>query len=108
MPTGSGKTTVFVSLLHKIPINNARPLAKNTLIIVNSIELAIQAANQVKHIFPEKTVEIEQGKNIASGFAEVTVATYQTLARGDRLSKFPMERIKAVIVDEAHHAAAKS
>jgi ATP-dependent helicase IRC3 len=71
MPTGSGKTTVFVSLLHKIPINETRPGAKNTLIIVNSIELAIQAANQVKRMFPETTVEIEQGKNTASGLADV-------------------------------------
>ncbi|KIM25467.1 hypothetical protein M408DRAFT_74291 [Serendipita vermifera MAFF 305830] len=108
MPTGSGKTTVFVSLLHQIPANDARPLAKNTLIIVNSIELAIQAANQVKRIFPETRVEIEQGKNTASGFADVTVATFQTLSRGDRLYKFPVERTKAVIVDEAHHTAAKS
>jgi ATP-dependent helicase IRC3 len=71
MPTGSGKTTVFVSLLHKIPLNETRPAAKNTLIIVNSIELATQAANQVKRMFPETTVEIEQGKNNASGLADV-------------------------------------
>ena len=36
------------------------------------------------------------------------MGTYQTLLRGDRLSKFPREQVKAVIVDEAHHAAAKS
>jgi ATP-dependent helicase IRC3 len=71
MPTGSGKTTVFVSLLHKIPLNETRPAAKNTLIIVSSIELAIQAADQVKRMFPGTTVEIEQGKNTASGLADV-------------------------------------
>jgi len=71
MPTGSGKTTVFVSLLHNIPLNERRPAATSTLIIVNSIELATQAANQVKNMFPKTTVEIEQGKNKASGLADV-------------------------------------
>ena len=37
-----------------------------------------------------------------------TVATYQTLLRGNRLSKFDPEKLKVVIVDEAHHAAAPS
>ena len=36
------------------------------------------------------------------------MGTYQTLLRGDRLSKFSRDQTKAVIVDEAHHAAAKS
>jgi ATP-dependent helicase IRC3 len=68
MPTGSGKTTVFVSLLHKLP---SRPNANKSLIIVNSIELALQAAKQVRRMFPDMTVEIEQGKNSATGLADV-------------------------------------
>lgn len=37
-----------------------------------------------------------------------TVATYQTLLRSERLKKFDPSHMKAVIVDEAHHAAAPS
>ena len=37
-----------------------------------------------------------------------TVATYQTLLRTPRLQKFDPVGLKAVIVDEAHHAAAPS
>jgi len=37
-----------------------------------------------------------------------TVATYQTLAQGNRLNKFDPSRLKAIIVDEAHHATAPS
>ena len=37
-----------------------------------------------------------------------TIATYQTLNREQRLLKFDPSAMKAVIVDEAHHAAAKS
>jgi ATP-dependent helicase IRC3 len=45
------------------------------LIIVNSIELARQAANQVQNLFPNWSVEIEQGvKHKASGFADVYVS----------------------------------
>ena len=53
--------------------------------------------------------EIEQGqRNKASGMADVTVATYQTLLQPERLLKFDCDRIKAIIVDETHHAAAPS
>jgi ATP-dependent helicase IRC3 len=37
-----------------------------------------------------------------------TIATYQTLLRAPRLQKFNPTGLKAVIVDEAHHAAAPS
>ncbi|CDW97627.1 hypothetical protein [Sporisorium scitamineum] len=61
-------------------------------------------------MFPDKTVEIEQGsKYKASGLADVTVATYQTLNRSQqRLDKLDPDGFKAVVVDEAHHAAAPS
>lgn len=80
------------------------------LIIVNSIELALQAANAVTSMFPDTSVEIEQGsKYKASGLADVTVATYQTLNRSqERLNKFTPADFKAVVIDEAHHAAAPS
>jgi len=72
LPTGSGKTTVFVSLLARIHPPRSNPRAQRSLIIVNSIELAIQAATQTKALFPHWSVEIEQGaKHNASGSADV-------------------------------------
>ena len=74
MPTGSGKTTVFVSLLSRLSPPATNETAKRSLIIVNSIELARQSALQVSRMFPDWTVEIEQGsKHVASGFADVSV-----------------------------------
>ncbi|KAF8640629.1 hypothetical protein AX17_000289 [Amanita inopinata Kibby_2008] len=109
LPTGSGKTTVFVSLLSRISPPSANPTAVRSLIVVNSVELARQSAERVASLFPHWTVEIEQGsKYKASGLADVTIATYQTLLSNDRISKFDPNTIKAVIVDEAHHAAAPS
>ncbi|OCH96088.1 P-loop containing nucleoside triphosphate hydrolase protein [Obba rivulosa] len=109
LPTGSGKTTVFISLLSRIDPLEKCPKASQALIIVNSIELALQAAAQTEKLCPEWSVEIEQGqKHQASGRADVTVATYQTLLQPERLAKFNPNSLKAIIVDEAHHAAAPS
>ncbi|KAF7320371.1 DEAD-box family helicase [Mycena kentingensis (nom. inval.)] len=109
LPTGAGKTVVFTTLLSRIEAPSGSPNASRALIIVNSIELARQSAGQAQRLFPNWTVEIEQGtKHKASGTADVTVATYQTLLQPARVNKFDATRLKAIIVDEAHHAAAPS
>ncbi|KAH7916425.1 P-loop containing nucleoside triphosphate hydrolase protein [Hygrophoropsis aurantiaca] len=109
LPTGAGKTTVFISLLSQIRPPVKYPAASRALVIVNSVELARQAAAQAEALYPEWHVEIEQGvKHKASGTADVTVATYQTLLQPQRLAKFHPDTVKAVIIDEAHHAAAPS
>ncbi|TBU45109.1 P-loop containing nucleoside triphosphate hydrolase protein [Dichomitus squalens] len=108
LPTGAGKTTVFISLLSRLPAPKQAPDATRSLVIVNSVELARQTAEQARRLFPEWTVEIEQGKQQASGLADLTVATFQTLLRSQRLGKFRAQYLKGVIVDEAHHAAAPS
>ncbi|KDN47737.1 ResIII-domain-containing protein [Tilletiaria anomala UBC 951] len=121
-PTGSGKTTIFTSLIERLPrlqtlCEGSDELGSDTghrvLILVSSIELALQAAKTVSSFYPDLLVEIEQGSKFkASGVADVTIATVQTLSRvgsgEERLQKFDPQQFKAVIVDEAHHAAAKS
>lgn len=80
-----------------------------TLIIVNSVELAEQTQKSAERLLGDEwTIEIEQSKRVASGLADVTIATYQTLNNPDRLSKFDPSKFKLVIVDEAHHSAAPS
>ncbi|KAL4069656.1 DEAD-box family helicase [Scleroderma yunnanense] len=112
MPTGAGKTTVFITLLSRLSPPAQSPLASKSLIIVNSIELARQAAAQAAALRPDWHIEIEQGiKHRASGLADIggrTVATFQTLLQPRRLDKFRLETLKAIIIDEAHHAAAPS
>ncbi|KAG8972126.1 hypothetical protein FRC05_010294 [Tulasnella sp. 425] len=108
-PTGSGKTTMFCTLISRLPPPPDRPNATQSLILVGSIELARQAAAQLRLLCPDLTVEIEQGqKHRATGLADVTVATYQTLKQPERLDKFDPSRFKVVVVDEAHHAVAPS
>ncbi|KAF8971370.1 P-loop containing nucleoside triphosphate hydrolase protein [Flammula alnicola] len=109
LPTGAGKTTVFISLLSRIPVPATNEAATKSLIIVNSVELARQSADHVARMFPHWVVEIEQGaKHQATGTADVTIATYQTLNNEQRLMKFDSKLLKAIIIDEAHHAAAPS
>lgn len=71
LPTGAGKTAIFISLLSSLEPRKDRPEATRSLVIVNSIELAKQAAAQAKHLRPDWLVEIEQGKHKASGDADL-------------------------------------
>lgn len=113
-PTGSGKTTMFTELIHRLPDihhdGEGFSSGSRVLVIVNSIELAVQAASAVSRTYPHLLVEIDQGAKFkATGVADVTVATYQTLTRSEnRLGKYSRTGLKGIIVDEAHHAASKS
>ena len=74
LPTGSGKTTIFVALISKIKPPKNNPRANKSLIVVNSEDIARQSAQRMKQLFPDLSVEIEQGaKNKATGFADVYV-----------------------------------
>ncbi|KAJ3525726.1 hypothetical protein NM688_g8361 [Phlebia brevispora] len=109
LPTGSGKTIVFLTLLSRIQPPADRPHATRSLVIVSSVLLAAQVYRQAKNLFPEWNIEIEQGgEHNASGLADLTIATYQTLCRPERLAKFDPQNLKAIIVDEAHHSVASS
>ena len=77
LPTGAGKTTVFISLLSRIPTPALAPEATRSLIIVNSVELARQTAEQTRRLFPDWSVEIEQGKHQASGTADVYACQFR-------------------------------
>lgn len=46
------------------------------------------------------------GSMHASGAADITVASIQSIISGDRISKFDPDRFKLVLVDEAHHIVA--
>lgn len=70
LPTGSGKTTVFISLLSRLASRNGN--ANRAIVVVNSVELARQSAAQALRMFPHWSVEIEQGaKHKATGLADL-------------------------------------
>lgn len=104
--TGLGKTIMFCSL--------ARQRVGRTLILAHRDELVNQAAAKIREVWPDVAVGIVKAERNDVD-AQVVVASVQTLSRGSRLDQltgaggvFPVEAFGLVVVDEAHHAAAKT
>jgi len=51
-------------------------------------------------------VEIEMGNLKASGLADITIASVQSINSRDRIDKYDPELFKLILVDEAHHVVA--
>ncbi|KAI9693176.1 MAG: hypothetical protein M1822_005172 [Bathelium mastoideum] len=100
----NGKTVIFTHLIDRVPPPDEH--ADQTLILAHRRELVEQAARHCSSAYPTKTVDIEMGNNHASGSADITVASVQSINSGDRLAKFDPKRFKLVMVDEAHHIVA--
>lgn len=91
---------IFTHLIDRLPV---RGDASQTLILAHRRELVEQAARHCALAYPDKHVDVEMGKNHASGAADITVASIQSIMSGERVLKFDPARYKLVLVDEAHH-----
>ncbi|KAK2606080.1 putative ATP-dependent helicase IRC3 [Conoideocrella luteorostrata] len=104
LATGSGKTVIFTQLIDKVhPRSNG---GDRTLILAHRRELVEQAARHCQLAYPDKTIETEMGAIHASGTADITIASVQSITSRDRLEKFGPSDFKLVLVDEAHHIVA--
>ncbi|KAK6343282.1 hypothetical protein TWF730_010878 [Orbilia blumenaviensis] len=106
LATGSGKTVIFTQLIDRV--TPLRPGATQTLILVHRRELVHQAATHCRNHYPDKTVDVEMGNSHASGTADITIASIQSISSSGRIGKFRPERHKLILIDEAHHSVAKS
>lgn len=104
LATGSGKTVIFSHLIDQVP--SPTPDATQTLVLAHRRELVEQAAHHVSQLYSDKNVEVEMAGQHASGTADITVASVQSITSGDRLHKYDPARFKLILVDEAHHIAA--
>ncbi|KAG7103811.1 putative mitochondrial ATP-dependent helicase irc3 like protein [Verticillium longisporum] len=104
LATGSGKTVIFTQLIQRVLPTSER--ATQTLIIAHRRELVEQAARHCQSTYPEATIDIEMGSLHASGIADITIASLQSITSKGRLQKFDPARFKLVLVDEAHHIVA--
>ena len=105
LPTGLGKTVVFAHLIHRALAEGRRPI-----VLVHREELAQQAAEKIRAVAPDVTVGIVKAERDEVD-ADVVVASVPTLARERRMARYLAATAGAcrlVIVDECHHAAART
>jgi superfamily II DNA or RNA helicase len=101
MPTGTGKTTLFASLIDEFD----RQYGQRSLVVAHRQELLQQAADRIRGMAPRLTVGIEGGDDTAGPECQVVVAGVQSIGRPNtpRLGWFSPGLL---IMDEGHHAPA--
>lgn len=100
MPTGSGKTIVFLFLIHGAHTNGHR-----CIVLVNSDVLVHQTVKKLGRVgIAAGVVKAKQNE----WSRPVVVASVQTLSQPRRLNYIPPGRFGLCIVDECHYANAVS
>jgi superfamily II DNA or RNA helicase len=104
LPTGTGKTVVFAHFPRFFQMK------KRLLVLAHREELLSQAREKFLEVDSELKVGIEQSGSRAPADAKVVLASVPTLGRagGARLRQFSPEEFFLIVVDEAHHAVARS
>ncbi|KAM0282695.1 hypothetical protein ACHAQH_002892 [Verticillium albo-atrum] len=97
-------SVIFTQLIQRVQPTSEQ--ATQTLIIAHRRELVEQAARHCQNAYPEASIDIEMGSLHATGIADITIASLQSITSKDRLEKFDPSRFKLVLVDEAHHIVA--
>lgn len=107
LPTGAGKTVCFSGLIER-HVKTLRADGKRILVLAHREELLEQAEAKIKAMVPDCWTVIVKGSRGAKRhqFADVIVASVQTLARPKR--REAVDRIGLVIVDECHRYASKT
>lgn len=100
LATGLGKTVTFAAVAQYV-VSRAR----RVLVLAHRAELLEQAAATLQRF--GLTVGIEQGERRAGDDVQVVVASVQSL-QGKRLERFAPDAFGLVIIDECHHAPARS
>jgi superfamily II DNA or RNA helicase len=103
LPTGAGKTVVFANLISQMldQLGNRR-----ALVIAHREELIDQAAEKIRAVRPDLRVGIVKAQRNEHLDVDVIVASIQTLAVERR--RKAIDDIGVIIVDECHHAAART
>ena len=96
LPTGSGKTIIFSELLKRKNLK--------TLVIAHRIELLEQAEAKINAAAPDMETGIFCGDRRCHQ-SQVTIASIQSAQ--NHLGLLKSENYELIIIDEAHHAAAK-
>ena len=118
LPTGAGKTVIFSATVREVLAEYAPSSDARALILAHRNELLEQARDKYLAADPDETVGIYQGArketwarvicaSIQSCYADKLDAEGKVVRKG-RIRDLPIERIKIMVVDEAHHAVAST
>ncbi len=103
LPTGAGKTVIATFIIQAL---RSIPGFGRVLFVAHRREILDQTARTLSQHLPKLSVEIEQGERSASGNADITVASVQSLVR--RKDGYNPKAFDLVICDECHRALAPS
>jgi len=98
--TGMGKT--WLAAFDAKQMN-----AKKVLFVAHREEILTQALNTFAKLWPEKSSGYYHGKSKESD-KEMLFASVQTLGRVSHLNQFEQEHFDYIVIDEFHHASAKT
>lgn len=103
LPTGAGKTVVFANLISEMLDQLG---GRRALVIAHREELIKQAADKIRAVRPDLRIGVVKAERDDHQDVDVIVASIQTLAVERRRNA--IGDIGMVIVDECHHAAART
>lgn len=103
LPTGAGKTVISALLIDRL-LSIMEP--RRILFLAHRKEIIDQTAVKIGQQIGIENVGVEQADRKAESSARVVVASVQTII--GRLDDFDPEDFAAIIVDECHHAFAKT
>lgn len=101
--TGTGKTIVFAQVAKRIADKG-----KRVLILAHRGELLGQARDKIKTTTGYDCALEKAESTAADTDALIVVASVQTMTREKRMQAYAQDAFSAIIIDEAHHAAAES
>jgi superfamily II DNA or RNA helicase/HKD family nuclease/diadenosine tetraphosphate (Ap4A) HIT family hydrolase len=100
LATGLGKTWLSA-------FDSSKPEFRRVLFVAHRDEILGQAVKTFRRIRPEATIGRYDGEKQQAD-AEVLFASIMTIGRMRHLDRFPKDRFDYIIVDEFHHAAART
>lgn len=99
LPTGCGKTIVFVKVIEDCVRNGER-----VLILAHRGELLEQAADKMQKAVGLKCAVEKADQSCMGSWYRVVVGSVQTMMREKRLKQFAPDYFDTIVIDEAHHA----
>ncbi|MEM4217773.1 MAG: DEAD/DEAH box helicase [Candidatus Methanomethylicaceae archaeon] len=103
LATGLGKTVIFSEIARRF-LDSGR-----VVVVVHREELLWQAKEHLERLGLEVGIERRNDRDLSGLYtSRISVATIQSLARKERLSRVNPDLFSLVIIDEAHHATAST